>query len=184
MILKPISEGRGVVGLVAYLTHDQVSADDPRPTTDERVAWTATLGGSPTADVDLCVRMMQGRAGPPRRHRQPHSGAPHRARRPHRPVRHLDPRSAKFPRTRRRRPRPLGTRERPPTGAAGRTEVGATRADPVVRPFSTRGADDSTAQQPGVTLTGAGSLGQQVRVRRCVQIQPDPTRLTEPSEAG
>ena len=61
MILKPISEGRGVASLVAYLTHDQVSADDPRPTTDERVAWTATLGGSPTGDVDLCVRMMQGR---------------------------------------------------------------------------------------------------------------------------
>ena len=61
MILKPISEGRGVASLVAYLTHDQVSADDPRPTTDERVAWTATLGGSPTADIDLCVRMMQGR---------------------------------------------------------------------------------------------------------------------------
>ena len=38
-----------------------MSADDPRPTTDERVAWTATLGGSPTADVGLCVRMMQGR---------------------------------------------------------------------------------------------------------------------------
>ena len=61
MILKPISEGRGVASLVAYLTHDQVSADDPRPTTAERVAWTATLGGSPTGDVDLCVRMMQGR---------------------------------------------------------------------------------------------------------------------------
>ena len=61
MILKPISEGRGVASLVAYLAHDQVSADDPRPTTDERVAWTATLGGSPTGDVDLCVRMMQGR---------------------------------------------------------------------------------------------------------------------------
>ena len=38
-----------------------MTADDPRPTTDDRVAWTATLGGSPTADVDLCVRMMQGR---------------------------------------------------------------------------------------------------------------------------
>ena len=61
MILKPISEGRGAASLVAYLTHDQVTADDPRPTTDERVAWIATLGGSPTADVDLCVRMMQGR---------------------------------------------------------------------------------------------------------------------------
>ena len=56
MILQPIS-----AGMVAYLTHDQGSADDPRPTTDDRVAWTATLGASPTADVDLCVRMMQGR---------------------------------------------------------------------------------------------------------------------------
>ena len=33
MILESISEGRGVASLVAYLTHDQVSAADPRPTT-------------------------------------------------------------------------------------------------------------------------------------------------------
>ena len=61
MILKPMFEGSGVASLIAYLTHDEVSADDPRLTTDDRVTRTRTLGGSPTADVGLCVRMMQGR---------------------------------------------------------------------------------------------------------------------------
>ncbi len=45
--------------MVAYITHDQTSPDNRRPTTSERVAWSACLG-IPTNDTDLMVRAMQG----------------------------------------------------------------------------------------------------------------------------
>ena len=60
MVARAVSAGRGVAGLVSYLMHDQVSPEDPRPETSERVAWAATVGGSPTDDVALNVRIMQG----------------------------------------------------------------------------------------------------------------------------
>ena len=44
MIHRIIGSGRGIAGMVAYITHDQASADDRRPTTSKRVAWTACLG--------------------------------------------------------------------------------------------------------------------------------------------
>ena len=50
MILKPIPRVAASPVWSPPSPHDQVTADDPRPTTDERVAWTATVGGSPTAD--------------------------------------------------------------------------------------------------------------------------------------
>ena len=51
--------GRGIAGMVAYITHDQTSPDNRRPTTSERVAWSACLG-IPTEDTDLMVRALQG----------------------------------------------------------------------------------------------------------------------------
>ena len=61
MVTRAVSEGRGIAGLMAYLMHDKVVAPGDRyPTTAERVAWAEPVGGSPTADVDLCVRIMQG----------------------------------------------------------------------------------------------------------------------------
>ncbi len=59
MIGRIIGSGRGIAGMVAYITHDQTSADNRRPTTSERVAWTACLG-IPTEDTELMVRAMQG----------------------------------------------------------------------------------------------------------------------------
>ena len=61
MIPRIIGSGRGVAGMVAYITHDQTSADDRRPTTSERVAWTACLG-IPTEDTELMVRALHGLA--------------------------------------------------------------------------------------------------------------------------
>ena len=60
MVTRAVSEGRGIAGLMAYLMHDKVTADGRRAVTDERVAWVVPIGGSPTSDVDLCVRIMQG----------------------------------------------------------------------------------------------------------------------------
>ena len=60
MVARAVSEGRGIDGLMSYLTHDKVSPGDRYPKTDERVAWAVPIGGSPTADVALCVRIMQG----------------------------------------------------------------------------------------------------------------------------
>ena len=45
---------------MSYLMHDKVTPGDRYPTTAERVAWAVPIGGSPTADVDLSVRIMQG----------------------------------------------------------------------------------------------------------------------------
>ena len=59
MIGRIIGSGRGIEGMVAYITHDQTSPDNRRPTTSERVAWSACLG-IPTTDTDLMVRAMQG----------------------------------------------------------------------------------------------------------------------------
>ena len=59
MIPRILGSGRGIAGMVAYITHDQTSADNRRPTTSERVAWTACLG-IPTEDTELMVRAMQG----------------------------------------------------------------------------------------------------------------------------
>ena len=59
MIGRIIGSGRGIAGMVAYITHDQISPDERRPTTSERVAWTACLG-IPTEDTELMVRAMQG----------------------------------------------------------------------------------------------------------------------------
>ena len=60
MVARAVSAGRGVAGLVSYLMHDQASPEHPRPDTSERVDWAATVGGSPTDDVALNVRIMQG----------------------------------------------------------------------------------------------------------------------------
>ena len=59
MIGRTIGSGRGIAGMVAYNTHDQTSADNRRPTTSERVAWTACLG-IPAEDTELMIRAMQG----------------------------------------------------------------------------------------------------------------------------
>ena len=59
MIAKEIGTGHGIAGLFAYNTHDRVTAENPRPTTSERVAWIATLE-SPTDDPQLTMRIMQG----------------------------------------------------------------------------------------------------------------------------
>ena len=59
MLGRIIGSGRGIAGMVAYITHDQISPDARRPTTSERVAWTACLG-IPTEDTELMVRAMQG----------------------------------------------------------------------------------------------------------------------------
>ena len=60
MVTRAVSDGRGIDGLMSYLMHDKVTPGDRYPTTAERVAWAVPIGGSPTADVDLCVRIMQG----------------------------------------------------------------------------------------------------------------------------
>lgn len=52
-------EGRGIAGMAACITHDQTSAANRRPTTSDRVAWTACLD-IPTEDTELMVRVMQG----------------------------------------------------------------------------------------------------------------------------
>ena len=59
MIAKEIGTGHGIAELFAYNTHDQVTAENSRPTTSERVAWIATLE-SPTDDAQLTMRIMQG----------------------------------------------------------------------------------------------------------------------------
>ena len=59
MIGRIIGSDRGIAGMVAYITHDQTSAGNRRPTTAERVAWTACLG-IPTEGTELMVRAMQG----------------------------------------------------------------------------------------------------------------------------
>ncbi len=59
MICRIIGSGRGIAGMAAYLTHDQTSPANRRPTTSDRVAWTACLG-IPTEDTELMVRAMQG----------------------------------------------------------------------------------------------------------------------------
>ena len=59
MIGRIIGSGRGIAGMVAYITHDQTSAGNRRPTTAERVAWNACLG-IPTEGTELMVRAMQG----------------------------------------------------------------------------------------------------------------------------
>ena len=43
MIGRIIGSGRGIAGMVDYITHDQTATDNRRPTTSERVAWTACL---------------------------------------------------------------------------------------------------------------------------------------------
>ncbi len=60
MVTRAVSAGRGIGGLMSYLMHDKVTPGDRYPTTAERVAWAVPIGGSPTADVDLSVRIMQG----------------------------------------------------------------------------------------------------------------------------
>ena len=59
MLGRIIGSGRGIAGMVAYITHDQISPDERGPTTSERVAWTACLG-IPTEDTELMVRAMRG----------------------------------------------------------------------------------------------------------------------------
>ena len=51
--------GAGLGGLSRYILHDSPTDDDPSPKTSDRVAWTATLGATPTDDVRLALRMMQ-----------------------------------------------------------------------------------------------------------------------------
>ena len=58
MIGAIISQGRGVVGLHTYLSHDQVVKGEPRPETSDRVAFIRTLG-SPSDDAVATVRIMQ-----------------------------------------------------------------------------------------------------------------------------
>ena len=59
MIAVVIGGRRSIRALADYVLHDQVTAADPRPTTSERVAWTACLG-VPMTDPQLMVRCMQG----------------------------------------------------------------------------------------------------------------------------
>ena len=59
MIGRIISQGRGIAGLARYLSHDRATTPGEKPETSERVAWTRTFG-SPTDDVDLTIRIMQG----------------------------------------------------------------------------------------------------------------------------
>lgn len=59
MIAAVIGGRRSIRALADYVLHDQVTAADPRPTTSERVAWTACLG-VPMTDPQLMVRCMQG----------------------------------------------------------------------------------------------------------------------------
>ena len=59
MIAIVIGGRRSIRALADYVLHDQVTAADPRPTTSERVAWTACLG-VPMTDPQLMVRCMQG----------------------------------------------------------------------------------------------------------------------------
>ena len=59
MICRIIGSGRGIAGMAAYITHDQTSAANRRPSTSDRVAWTACLG-IPTEETELMVRVMQG----------------------------------------------------------------------------------------------------------------------------
>lgn len=59
MIARHISSGSGVVGLYRYLTHDKATPDARHPATSTRVGWIDTLG-SPTADPELTMRIMQG----------------------------------------------------------------------------------------------------------------------------
>ncbi|MCE2541240.1 MAG: hypothetical protein J4G16_12910 [Acidobacteria bacterium] len=48
MIARIHAGGRGVRGLVAYITHDQSSADERQPTTADRVGLVAGLTCRPT----------------------------------------------------------------------------------------------------------------------------------------
>ena len=57
MIPRIHTGGRGVRGLVAYITHDQSSADQRQPTTDERVGLVAGLN-LPTDDPHLAGLIM------------------------------------------------------------------------------------------------------------------------------
>jgi len=59
VIAVVIGGRRSIRALADYVLHDQVTADDPRPTTSERVAWTACLG-VPMTDPQLMIRCMQG----------------------------------------------------------------------------------------------------------------------------
>ena len=59
MIATVIGGRRSIRALADYVLHDQVTADNLRPTTSERVAWTACLG-VPMSDPRLMVRCMQG----------------------------------------------------------------------------------------------------------------------------
>ena len=59
MIARDLGSGKGIAGLVAYLTQDARSETDARPKTTERVGSVATIN-SPTTDVRLTVRIMQG----------------------------------------------------------------------------------------------------------------------------
>ena len=58
MIGTIISQGRGVVGLHRYLSHDRVVTGEPAPETSDRVAFIRTLG-SPSDDAATTVRIMQ-----------------------------------------------------------------------------------------------------------------------------
>ena len=59
MIGQIIGTGRGISGLVAYLTHDSPTEQVKRPETVGRIAWVHTAN-SCTDDVHLAVRVMQG----------------------------------------------------------------------------------------------------------------------------
>ena len=84
--------------------------------------------------------------GPPSRHRQPQSAAPHPTRRLRRPVRRLTPARSQVPKNP-ATPPSLRARERPPTGAAGRTGTGGSRAAPLCLPFG--------KEARGTTVTAA-----------------------------
>ena len=57
VICRIIGAGRGIAGMAAYITHDQTSTANRRPTSSDRVAWTAGLG-IPTEDTELMARVM------------------------------------------------------------------------------------------------------------------------------
>ena len=58
-MIPKLLTGRGIAGLVDYVTRDKPTPDDPKPTTADRVAHVEALG-LPGADPQVMMRCMQG----------------------------------------------------------------------------------------------------------------------------
>ena len=79
--------GRGIAGLVDYVTRDKPRPDDPKPTTAARVGHAESLG-LPGADPDVMIRCMQGLTADQRSIKQ-QAGVTTRGRRLREPYGHL-----------------------------------------------------------------------------------------------